>query len=236
MFDGYTRRARLMPALLSAVPAIAVTGAGAFSPEPALRISGLLLGGVSLAVCGLVRSAGRKLQPSLWEAWGGNPTVQRLRWRGPSHRDNVERLHRELGAVLDEPLPTEAEEAADPARADLRYEDASTILRNRTRDTSRFRLVFEENMEYGFRRNCLGLRPVAIAVAAVSLIVSVAFLFAGDPGDRWSRWGVSAVIAGAALIFWCRVVTPAWAREAAEVYADRLLEAVDTLRHQNSSS
>jgi hypothetical protein len=47
---------------------------------------------------------------------------------------------------------------------------------------------------------------------------------------RWARWGVSCGISAVLLVYWWRIVTPEWVRRAAELYADRLLEAVETLR------
>jgi hypothetical protein len=129
-------------------------------------------------------------------------------------------------------LPNEVDEARDPTRADRQYEEAVTVLRERTRDTSRFRLVFAENMEYGFRRNSLGLRPFALAIAAISLALSAALLIRADGVvvSRLATWGAAGGISVVLLIYWWRVVTPGWVRVSAELYADRLLEAVDTLR------
>ena len=47
-----------------------------------------------------------------------------------------------------------------------------TSLREATRDTSRFPLVFAENANYGFRRNLWGLRPIGTGVAVVLLLFS----------------------------------------------------------------
>lgn len=106
------------------------------------------------------------------------------------------------------------------------------MLRERTRDTGRFRLVFAENMEYGFRRNALGLRPIALAIAAVGLMLSIALLIwgSGDQAARWTRWGIAGAISIASILYWSRIVTPGWVRRAADLYATRLLEAVETRR------
>jgi hypothetical protein len=144
----------------------------------------------------------------------------------------VRRLHGRLDAVLDTPLPDAASEANDPRAADRRYGEAIAVLRERTRDISRFRLVFAENVEYGFRRNCLGLRPFALVIAGVALALSIGLLVwgHGDESQRWARWGIAAAISAAALLYWWRVVTPEWVRRPAELYAVRLLEAVETVR------
>lgn len=206
--------------------------AAALSPEETLRAFGVVLGAVGLAVCGIVRDRGRDLQSRLWANWGGSPTVQRLRWRDAENQRRVARLHDRLNGVLTEPLPDAEEEADDPQDADERYEEAVASLRDRTRNTQRFRLVFEENKEYGFRRNALGIRPIGLAFAALALIVSVLAFNLDDGGiaSRLLRWGGCAAVAGAAFLYWWRVVTEDWVKRSAEIYADRLFESVETLR------
>jgi hypothetical protein len=118
----------------------------------------------------------------------------------------------------------------DPEAADRRYEEAVASLRDLTRNTTRFRLVFAENVEYGFRRNSLGLRKIALAVAVLAFALSVAMLAVHGGEGQWVQWGISVAISLAASVYWWRVVNPLWVRAAAEVYADRLLEAANTLR------
>jgi hypothetical protein len=127
--------------------------------------------------------------------------------------------------LLGEPLPTEAEEEANPDEADQRYEVAVAALRDRTRDESRFRLVAEENAEYGFRRNCLGLRPLAVGVAFLVLSVSGTLFLCGSHSQFLLPGAVSVL----ALVFWLAVVTDEWVRSAADRYAVRLLETVESL-------
>src|SRR5438128_11014775 len=104
-FDPYVWRARRAPAVVAAVPALAVLGASAFTPEATLRYLGFTLGSIGLVVCGLVRDAGRGLQSSLWARWGGSPTIRRLRWRNAVDSEAVRRLHDRLSWLVDEPLP-----------------------------------------------------------------------------------------------------------------------------------
>jgi hypothetical protein len=215
---------------LAAVPALAVVGASVSANESTVKIVGVSAGAIALAVCGLVRDRGRDLETRLWTNWDGNPAVHRLRWRSAVDHDVVHRLHARLRDVLDEPLPDAAAEAADPCAADRRYNEAITVLRERTRDRKRFPLVFAENVEYGFRRNSLGLRSLALAIAVTAFAVSAALVGWGADIDDVKRWGVVATLSAAALVYWSRVVTPQWVRKAAERYADRLIAAIDTLR------
>lgn len=197
-----------------------------------MRLLGSVLGAFALVICGLVRDRGKRLEADLWASWGGSPTLRRLRWRDAGDPESLRRLHGRLNALLDHPLPDASDEAAHPARADRRYNEAVAVLRGRTRDTANFRLVFAENMEYGFRRNVLGLRPIALSIAGAALLLSLVLLIWG-PGDqaaRLTRWGIAAAVSGVSLLGWWLMVTPEWVRRSAEVYADRLLEAIDALR------
>jgi hypothetical protein len=226
MLDAYNRRARLAPAALAALPAIVLLGTGLVDPVHAASVLAMALGGVGILICGLVRDAGRRQQSQLWRDWGGSPTLRQLRWRASSDASAVERLHCRVESVTKEALPSLAEETADPEAADRRYNEATAAVRELTRPRKEFPLVFEENVEYGFRRNCLGVRPVALTVALSVVAVGVILVVAGDESTRfWAAAGVGAV----ASVGWLRLVTPDWVRSAGEIYADRLFEALASL-------
>jgi hypothetical protein len=200
-------------------------GGALTSIEEAGGIVAFILAAGAIVVCGLVRGLGRALEPSLWAGWGGPPTTQRLRWSGPSSPAVQRRRHELAEGVLAEALPSKAEEETDPIGSDQRYEVAVAALRDRTRDESRFKLIAEENAEYGFRRNCLGLRPLAILVALVVLIASGALFSAGSH----SQFLIPAAVSVLSLVFWVVVVRKEWVRSAADRYAVRLLEAIESL-------
>jgi len=96
--------------------------------------------------------------------------------------------------------------------------------------------VFEENVNYGFRRNMLGLRPWGIAIAAVVIIVSTAafLLTDGTSSELLRAWAWPATLAALAALVWWKVVTPDWVRLPGEAYADRLMEALESLSPQQS--
>jgi hypothetical protein len=164
----------------------------------------------------------------LWAEWEGPPTTQRLRWRGPTPKGAQQRRHSLLEGLISEPLPSEAEENANPTEADRRYEIAVAALRDLTRDASRFNLVAEENAEYGFRRNCFGLRLLAGVVALLVLAVSGILIFVASHGQFFIPLGVAVL----SLIFWIGVVRASWVWVAADRYAVRLLETVESLSQE----
>jgi hypothetical protein len=57
-----------------------------------------------------------------------------------------------------------------PERADEMYQSATDWLLANTRDTQKFGLLFEENMNYGFRRNFWALKPLALCIDAAAII------------------------------------------------------------------
>lgn len=224
--DTYVMRAQLAPAALAAAPA-AVLGLGALSSiEEAGSVVAFILAAILIVICGVVRGFGRRLEPGLWKGWGGPPTTRLLRWSDSSDLRVTERRHALLSAVLGESLPSADEETIDPEGADARYAVAVSALRQRTRQGPEFRLVAKQNVEYGLRRNCLGLRFLALAVAAAVLAASVVLLVVH--GDDWN-FVLAAGVSILALSVWGFLVTPDWVRSAADLYAERLMEAVESL-------
>jgi hypothetical protein len=218
---------------LAALPAIVLLGTGLVDPQHAASVLAMALGAVGIVICGLIRDAGRRRQSDLWRDWGGSPTLRRLRWRAATDTSVVRRLHGRVESVTKEALPNLAEETADPESADRRYNEATAALRELTRPRKDFPLVFEENVEYGFRRNCLGIRPIALAVALSIMAASVILVLSGDDA---SRFWAAAVTGATAAVGWWRLITPDWVRSAGEVYADRLFEALASLGRDVPSS
>jgi hypothetical protein len=225
-FDAYILRAQLAPAALAAAPAIVLCLSLLPSLESAGSILSFLFAAALTVLCGVVRGLGRRIEPELWTSWGGPPTTQLLRWRGNIGIAEQTRRHQLLERVIGEALPTAPEEEADPSAADERYAVATTVLRQRTRTGTAFRLVAEQNRDYGMRRNCLGLRPVALAVAAATLALSAILFFA--EGEAW-HFALPAAVSAFALPIWWFHVSGRWVRSAGELYAVRLMETIETL-------
>jgi hypothetical protein len=109
---------------------------------------------------------------------------------------------------------------------------AAAYLISRTRGHAEFPLIFVENCHYGFRRNLLGLRPWGMRIAAASAVAAALGLVLAVVNvidlSAILLIGVVAVSL-VAFVLWQHVVTSAWVKRAAEAYAERLLEATETL-------
>jgi hypothetical protein len=148
------------------------------------------------------------------------------------------------GAYTSESRPSSARSSrlrrkkpADLAGADARYEEISARIRARTRDRSRFGLLFSENVNYGMRRNLLGLKPLGIWVAALTVIASALLLLLthGSLSARATHFGPGGTAGLLLLAFWLLVVTEDWVRTPAEAYADQFIAAIEILHGESSS-
>jgi hypothetical protein len=231
VLDTYARRARLQPALLVALPlGIAVL---AWFPNGLIEwgvFAGLLTsaGGTTL-LARLARIRGKKLEPKLFELWGGRPTTVALRHRNTANPVLLERRHGQLSRIAhDVRIPRAMEEKADPNRADAAYEACVNVLIERTRDRNIFPLLFEENCNYGFWRNLWGLRSLGITA---SLLGTLAIAFLGYRNGFVLDFK-AAIGGGINLLFflgWIFVVNQDAVKIAAVSYSDRLLGACEVL-------
>ena len=205
LFDPYDRKARLAPALLCALP---------------LFVSLLLLvpevGAVWAVVGGLVlycggakfltqvgRDRGKVLEPKLYASWGGKPSVAMLRHSDMRLNAPTKSRYRAFlqRAVPGLRLASPDEERISPEAAEDGYESANSWLLAQTRDRERFRLLFAENINYGFRRNVWALRPWAFCLAAIAIIVVALVGFQSWTGELSTTFDAVGVELWASLVF-----------------------------------
>lgn len=233
LLDPYSLKARLQPALLALAPFPAATVAlfpALWEPARVVLIVAASIGG-AFFLSHIARDMGKRIERRLYEEWGGKPSIAMLRHRDGRLGGAVKRRYHDLlGRVLGSALPSQNDEASDPRGADDAYEAANAWLLARSRDTNQFRVLFAENISYGFRRNLLALRPFAIGLSVLGgAVIAAAYLFSW-PTQLSDLVAISVflgLIAYAALL--AAGVNRAWVRRAAEAYAFRLLEATDTL-------
>lgn len=180
----------------------------------------------------VIRERGRRLQEGLYSEWGGTPTTVWLR-HGDGNLDSLTkgRYHRFLETrVAGLLLPSAESEARDPAAADRAYTSAVKWLLEFTRDTKSFPLVFSENVYYGFRRNTLAARPVALlllaCLAAVTALVTYQ-RYCLSPQNRGPDLIAAWIVLSADAALWVFLVTKTWVKDGAFAFARALLAACE---------
>lgn len=238
--DAYERKARLYPAMLVLVPPVTLAVSLLdVAPKLDKGLAGMLVTfGVLYLLATIARELGKRREGGLFESWGGKPTTQALRHRHPMFDPVTKaRYHSFLGKHLGMNFPTAADEQRDPIAADNVYQAAGQWLLEKTRDRKKFGLLFLENIAYGFRRNCLGLRPLGIAVALASLLfllitIKVVTTNGVDP-DAFAKaskgaW-LSLIVSLVMLATWAFFFTERTVKTAAFAYAEMLIRACDVL-------
>ena len=229
--DAYTRNARLKPALIAILP-VAWT-IMAWAPGNASGWGGLwtlfVAGGGTWLLSQVARDRGKKKEDQLFAKFGGRPTEQLLSHGCAHNTVRLRQRHAKLATLMPNlRVPSAEEEIRAPAAAHEIYQACTAFLISRTRDD---RVLFQENMNYGFRRNLWGLKPVGIVVSAGTALVLGLRLYR----ELLQTSTLVPILASAEvlnilmLIAWVGWITPAWVMIPARAYAERLLDGLDRL-------
>ena len=227
-FDTYSFRARVLPVYLTLAPAVLLLAA--LVPDglklPLGGAAAVVFVPISFFLSQVGADFGKRLEKRLWRDWGGPPTTRFLRHGNHEFnevtRDRVHEKLRSLGLKV----PTREEHDQDERAADKYYESCTEEHIRRTRDTKKFPLVFKGLVEYGFRRNLLGLKSFGVILALASL--------AGASWSTYSSWSpdkppavaiVAGLITAGLLLAWAVWVTERTVKLAANRYARFILEA-----------
>ena len=233
--DKYAVNARLIPALIVLLPlglSLICLFPDKFAGWDLIVWLGAS-GGLAVFLEQLARDKGKGKEPSLYEKWGGKPTTIMLRHtRSPLGAMTVSRYHNILGSSIPGiKMPTKDDEEKDLKYADEVYESCAAFLRAKTRDREKFRMIFEENVNYGFRRNLWGMKPLAILLIMVSIILVLTQIHPNwlNPEKVKPVALVALLLDASFLLIWWRIITTDWVRTAANVYARQLLASCDQL-------
>jgi hypothetical protein len=238
--DAYTARARLLPGLLAVLP-MAVT-CYAWNPGKILdwnALGAIIVGfGGTILLAFIARDLGANAQERLYKKWGGRPTELLLMHSGEMEPALRARRHDALRKCFkDVPLPTAEEEARDREPQMKRWKALTQLMISRYREQAdKYPLVFEENCNYGMRRNMYGLRPLGIAVSlitAIALGLQLYGKFSGHEPVPPVSIGMEAVniVMFFAWIFWANESA---VKKGAYLYAERLFETLDSSLKQTT--
>ncbi len=236
LLDPYERRARFYPVVLVLLPLALSVASWMPSDVDLLALAGSAVFGVGCAafLTQLARDQGRNKEPELFRAWGGKPSEQALSYKGGVFGETtLSRCHRKLATIdpelrFPEDADQEEENLAEAARV---YESANDLLLGRTRDREKYHLVFEENVNYGYRRNLWGMKPAGVAAALLGLGAGVGRLIASasTAGDIAVTPIVSGIAGVTLVVLWLFHVRPSWVKVAADAYARQLVMASEVL-------
>ncbi|MEO5332360.1 MAG: hypothetical protein H7839_10085 [Magnetococcus sp. YQC-5] len=241
--DPYERQSRLYPALLALSPLVVLV-ISLYGERLALIstvTSTFVMCGVLFLLTDLARHLGKAKEQALWNKWGGIPSTQVLR-HSDSTFDSIstKRYHTILTKTTGLKFPLPHEETANPAAADAAYTSAGNMLREATRDTTKFALLFRDNISYGFRRNGFGLKPIGLIIC-LCCILWVGIRHGISPWEErfhnaidlesFFDAGELATLAAASLMMlvWQFFFTEKAARDAAFSYARKLILACESL-------
>lgn len=221
LFDDYERNARIYPAVLLSIPImIACYSFSSLVNSPAFTkiasSSLVVLAGVVL-LSNVVRFFGRKIEPMIWEKWGGAPSTRFLR-----KEDRT--LGREIKDLFYQRVIQEAKIDLLNDLTDERIEQAFRFVRNVLHNKDKTGLWRKSNKEYGFARNLMGSRWVWTIICFV-LAFTCWFSVRLFPFDT------SSLIVGAILNACCGLgailcgwwVLPGLTRGIAERYAEQAI-------------
>lgn len=240
-FDAYSLRARLFPAIIAAAPAIAALML--LISWKSLGLSNLIatLGILVLlfAIADFARARGRAIESNLYIENGGLPSVTMFRRNDETIDAGSKDRYRELLArKLAVSAPTAEDESADQAVADAFYVQCGNWLRQKTRDPKKFPILFVENVTYGFRRNLLGLKVVALSLNAIVVVLCTFILWRltwATESSQGSRTAVVLVVAAAHAGYMLLAVSRAAAWDASKAYGRELILSCESFLTQSRS-
>lgn len=224
LFDRYVWQARIVPFLIVVLPASLLVVV--WLPTESLGWK-LVSGLVSLVLLSLFsqlgRDAGKKLEPWLFEQWGGRPSIRKMRYRDTDlNWITLEQIRSKAAMTAGITSPTQEEEASDPTSADDVYDAYICQMREATRGDA---ILLNENISYGMRRNLRGMRWAGVVFALIGLAGSVGTIIWLSNFKESFVPGVVGLINVSLFVWWLLRVNANWVRVAAEAYADRLFKA-----------
>lgn len=234
--DSYSIRARLYPAFIVLSPIFILI---VFSFYKNIQVVQIILAflttfGFAFLLAQLARDRGKRKEKELYKMWGGKPTTIFLRHREQFLNDVTRnRYSDKIKKLMSITLPTKEEEINDKKYADEMYDACTQFLIGKTRNIKKYNLLFLENISFGFRRNLWGMKPYAIIILLMCLIIQIAQNVYFIQNDIKSILNPELLIPVAIYLLllgvWIFVFKPSWVREVGFEYAKRLYETLDQL-------
>jgi hypothetical protein len=238
--DIYNLRARLLPAVIGIAPAIAFAAISISWSHISLPqvIATAAVAVLFVAAADVARRMGKRVERKMFASTDGRPIIKLLRHVDSTLEQGTKDRYRDyLANQLREAAPSADEEARDPAAANAFYDRCGIWLREHTRDRANFRILFEENMTYGFRRNLYGLRWPGLALNAL-VVATCTYLM--SPSGIWISEATHAeliavlTIAAIHAVYFLFFVTRKSVEQASDQYARQLVLGCEGLMGRSS--
>ncbi len=228
--NPYERKAQIYPSLICLLPII-VTIFFLYHEifDLWIKLTTVIVSlGLFPLLANLVRTPGKRLESNLFVLWDGMPSVRILR-----HSDSTLpkpaklRYHSILSEHTGINAPSTNYERENPQKADEIYLSWSDYLRGKTRNTATYPLVFKENVNYGFRRNLLGIRIFCLIVGFFCLLLIAIRLYQESLSLQVDIIILITLVFLYLLVF-LLVVNKNWVKITADAYAKQLIESLNT--------
>jgi hypothetical protein len=240
--DKYTMKARVFPAAIALSPALALVVVSVEWDSFSLSDALVALASIALLVvlADIARRNGKQIEKQLIESWGGLPSTHLLRYRNVTLDASSKRRYLKfLAGRIGEEVPTPEDELDNPSSCDEFYSRCCLWLRENTRNHECFGILFEENMNYGFRRNMLGLKHAAFIVTTIVVLICVASLVFGAPILPHESLAIQLfLIVGFSVIhsaYFVTCVTKRSVHDAALLYSRQLILCCEKLSAEKSA-
>ena len=229
--DRYDLNARLKPALLALAPVFLMVAV--WVPQ-ARSMIGAGVGvatafGLTILLAQVTRRLGRALERRLGDRAGRMHSARLLTFADGTFAPETKGRYHDFLRASGIATSTADEERDAPDVAFTRARSAVDWLLVHTQPNAKRSLLFEDNVAYGFMRNVLALKPLAVPIAVGALIADgglvAAFLRDRPAVIKGSATGVALVIVVLAWLFLVREIA---VREASLAYAQRLFNQCET--------
>jgi hypothetical protein len=229
--DKYWRRARLYPALLAVAPLIALLFFEVPWRDfqwPHLVVT-LCLGVLVYFLSDFARSRGKILEEGAIDI--GPRHLSSALWRTDTrlHPETKDPLVDFVAAKTGRPRPSIDTERDDPATARAFYDQCANWMRDNTRDS---RILLEDNVSYGFRRNLLGLKPIGLGANIVTVVMACLLAYRSHQTNEWynpTTLVIVLCIAAVHGLLFMFVVNRRLVVQASDTYLNRIISLCQKL-------
>lgn len=240
-FDAYSLRARLFPAIVAAAPALAaltlLISWKSFGLSNVIASIGTLV--LLYAIADFARARGRTIEHKIYAEHEGMPSITMFRRSDQTINSGSKDQYRTfLAGKVGIPAPTPTDETADQAAADAFYAQCGNWLRQNTRDTKKFPILFGENVTYGFRRNLLGVKLVALSLNVIVVAACALILWRmswDTSGAQGNRTAVVLILAAAHAAYMLIAVSRTAVWDASQAYGRELILSCEYFLAQTPS-